>query len=154
MNDPGLLMHRRDLLTGLAVLVFIPLSGCTLLRNEDDLESLFTELNSLIALLPTEERREAQSVTTSMEDTARQLLALHRDFLESFNSSSADRAVATDNLRQMTVAYSEQRVALRNKLLYLQDDLHRALPESTWAEASRILNKTGQAVAPPTSRAS
>ena len=146
-------MNRRELLAGLAALALIPLSGCALLPSEDELDTLIRELESLIAILPAEDRREAQAVASNIEETAEQLLRLHRDFLGRFNDSAADRSVAADILRQMTVTYSEERIALRNRLLYLQDDLHRALPETMWAEASRILNEKSPALTPQTGRA-
>ena len=147
-------MNRRDLLTGLAALALVPLSGCALLRSEGELDTLIRELESLIAILPAADRRDAQAIAEDIEETAAQLLRLHREFLATFNDSAADRSIAADALRQITVAYSEERVALRNRLLYLQDDLHRALPETTWAEASRILNDNSPALAPRTGRGS
>ena len=134
-------MFRRDFLFGLAALSLIPASGCALLQRESELDAQFNELDSLFNEIPNPQRSTVQAIAADLRTKSSQLMNVHREFLVKFNTQSVDRRVKPDALRKTTVLYNEQRIAVRNQLLYLQDDLYRALPESTRASASDILNQ-------------
>lgn len=135
-------MYRRNFLLGLAALSLIPTSGCALLQRESELEALFNELESLLEELPAPDRSAAQAIAADLKKKSSQLVEVHRDFLVGFNNQSVDRLATPDSLRKTCASYNEQRISLRNQMLFLQDDLYRALPEPVWIDVRDTLNRT------------
>ena len=135
-------MFRRNFLLGLAALSLTPASGCALLQRESEVDALFNELALLLGDMPDPDRSAAQAIAAKLQEKTSQLVEVHRDFLVRFNNHSVDRQATPDSLMKISASYNEQRISLRNQMLFLQDDLYRALPEPTWTEVRDTLNRT------------
>ena len=139
------IMNRRDFLV--CIVSVAALSGCGLLPSRaSEIDRLFDELDALVANLPVQQRENLESLADSLHKKSSQLLADHQDFLENFNDSASDRTVSGEELEDLYEAYESQRVAQRNDILRLQDDLHAAVPAEAWTDIRDVLNRKGALV--------
>lgn len=87
------------------------------------------------------------SIARRIKIRAQDLVAEHREFVDSFDRLLREYSVTEVQLNQFIKAYARRRKWLRNDLLRLQDELHASLTPDEWAEVVQVLNRTGKAVA-------
>ncbi len=101
---------------------------------------------SLDALEPGAKRARIAAIAGRIEKQARELVTEPRDFVERFDQLLRERDMPEAQLAETIDAHSDRRIALRDDLLLLQQELHDALSPGEWNEVVEILNRTDGAV--------
>lgn len=139
-------ISRRQALK-LAVAALLLVAGCATFRRESGFDAALRDLNdALDEIGPEEKRARVASIARHIETQARELVAEHRDFIDRFDQLLRERVVPEAQLEEAVDAHSDRRIALRNDLLQLQQELRDALSPEEWDQVVEILNRTGQAV--------
>ena len=145
--DCAMLLSRRRVLRLAAASVLL-VAGCATFRQGSDLDAAMSDLDGLVdEIAGNGEQVWLASIVRRIEIRARDLVAEHREFVDSFDHLLREHAVGEAQLNQLIKAYARRREWLRNDLLRLQDELHASMTPDDWAEVVQVLNRTGKAVA-------
>ena len=148
---PEPVVSRRDALrVSLASAALLVVAGCQAGGSSTaQLESAVKELRKTIEGMSENdvERVRLASITRRLEARSRELLVDYREFQADFDTLSINRDVSSSELSRMTDEYQARRIAGRNDLLRLQDDLRAELTADEWDEVVDILNRKAQSIA-------
>ena len=145
--DCTMLLSRRQAFKLAAASVLL-VAGCATFRQGFDLDAAMSDLEGLVGeIAGNGEQVWLASIVRRIEIRARDLVAEHREFVDSFDLLLREHSVTEMQLNQMIEAYARRREWLRNDLLRLQDELHVSITPDDWAEVVQVLNRTGKAVA-------
>jgi hypothetical protein len=139
-------LSRRQLLK-LAAASLLVITGCTNVRQESYLDEALNELNKLLDGMDDNEQQRVTCIVQRIRARARELADEHRIFTESFDSLLVTYDTTEAQLQQLVGDYNRRRMAKRNDLLQLQDELHAAMTPGDWAEVARVLNRAGKSLA-------
>ena len=144
-------VSRRDALrVSLASAALLVVAGCQAGgRSIAQLESASKELRKTIEGMSENdvERVRLASIARRLEARSRELLVDYREFQDDFDTLSINRDVSSSELSRMTDEYQARRIAGRNDLLRLQDDLRAELTADEWDEVVDVLNRKAQSIA-------
>ena len=147
MHKHSTLLSRRQALK-LAVASVLLVSGCSTMTSSSDLDAAMSDLDvALNQIGGNGEQEKLASIARRIEARAQDLAAKHRVFSDDFDRLLSEYDATEAQLEQLIETYATRRVALRNDLLQLQDELHAALTPDQWAEVVEVLNNTGNAIA-------
>jgi hypothetical protein len=145
--DFATLLSRRQALK-LATASVLLVTGCATFRQGSDLDAAMSDLDGLLdQMAGNGEQVWLASIARRIKIRAQDLVAEHREFVDSFDRLLREYSVTEVQLNQFIKAYARRRKWLRNDLLRLQDELHASLTPDEWAEVVQVLNRTGKAVA-------
>jgi hypothetical protein len=145
--DLATLLSRRQALK-LATASVLLVTGCATFRQGSDLDAAMSDLDGLLdETAGNGEQVWLASIARRIKIRAQDLVAEHREFVDSFDRLLREYSVTEVQLNQLIKAYARRRKWLRNDLLRLQDELHASLTPDEWAEVVQVLNRTGKAVA-------
>ena len=144
--DCKMLLSRRRVLKLAAASVLL-VAGCATFRQGSDLDAAMSDLEGLVGeIAGNGEQVWLTSIVRRIEIRARDLVAEHREFVDSFDLLLREHAVTEMQLNQLIEAYARRREWLRNDLLRLQDELHASMTPGDWADVVQVLNRTGKKV--------
>ena len=133
---------RRRVLR-LAVAVALLASGCSSFRRTSDLDLALAELKQAsTGTVAGADSIRLDSVIQRIKIRARELVAEHHEFADSFDQLLTERDVGKDELVRIVNSHAERREWLRNDLLKLQEELFAALPAEERDEVKAILNRS------------
>ncbi len=147
---PEPVVSRRDALrVSLASAALLVVAGCQAGGRSKQLESASEELRRTIKGMSENdvERVRLASIARRLEARSRELLVDYREFQADFDTLSINRDVSSSELSRMTDEYQARRIAGRNDLLRLQDDLRAELTADEWDEVVDVLNRKAQSIA-------
>lgn len=139
---------RRELLIGAAATACLVASGCATFRRGSDLDVALADLDSLLSQIDGEDDRTLVAIAEKISAESHALLETHREFAADFNRKAADRTVPDASLVKMVNDYEADRLAGRDTLLQIQDELHAAVPADAWPDVLEVLNRKSAALAP------
>lgn len=139
-------MSRRQVLR-LAISSVLLVTGCTTMRKSSDLDTAVNDLNGLLSETAAENKHTLlSSIARKIESRARELVAEHKNFTESFDQMLSTYETSDAQLSQVVQTYSTRRKQLRDDLLHLQDELHFAMTPDEWDKVVQVLNQAGDAI--------
>lgn len=146
-NDYTTLLSRRQALKLAAASVLL-ISGCATFRQGSDLDAAMSDLDGTLDEITGNGKQVwLASIARRIGIRARDLVAEHQEFVDSFDRLLSERDVTEAQLKQIIEAHVKHREWLRNDLLRLQDELHASMTPDDWAEVVQVLNRAGKAVA-------
>ncbi len=141
------MFNRREFLIRLSAVSLLIASGCATFRRRSELEEAFAELETLLNQASDAYADQLASIVKHIQTRSQTLVKNHQTFVEDFNRMASKRSVTAEELQKMVDNYDHTRKKLRNDLLYLQDELHAALPPRIWPEVVEVLNCKSQTIA-------
>lgn len=145
-NDYTTLLSRRQALKLAAASVLL-VAGCATFRQGSDLDAAMSDLDGILNDIARNGKQVwLASIARRIGIRARDLVAEHQEFVDSFDRLLSERDVTEAQLKQMIEAHVKRRERLRNDLLRLQDELHASMTPDDWAKVVQVLNRTGKAV--------
>ena len=149
VDRPDAPVSRRDALRLTLAASLVVITGCqTTGRSSSELDSANEHLRRTLDGIAVTEEQQARlaSVARHIERKARELLNEHREFLAAFDTMLIDPDVTPAELRREGLEFQTRRVALRNDLLHLQDELRVELTAAEWDGVVEALNRKAQSV--------
>ena len=145
-NDYTTLLSRRQALKLAAASVLL-VAGCATFRQGSDLDAAMSDLDGILNDIARNGKQVwLASIARRIGIRARDLVAEHQEFVDSFDRLLSERDVTEAQLKQMIEAHVKRRERLRNDLLRLQDELHASMTPDDWAKVVQVLNRTGKVV--------
>ena len=148
MKTTAIGVTRRELVAGVAAAACFVASGCATFRLGSDLDVALADLDMLLKQMDRDDERKLADIFEKISMESRALLKTHREFGEVFNNKAADRTVSDASLVRLVNGYEADRIARRNTLLQIQDDLHAAVPGDAWPDVLEVLNRKSAALGP------
>ena len=151
MTDTELLrteLSRRAVLrVGVAAASLSLLSGCQVFGAPSELEAARSELVQALEALDRNDAQEVRLMTIARQisSNARVLVDEHDAFLADFDRLTRNRDVSEPDLQRFAELFSARRLAMRDGLLLLQDELRAELTDEEWTRVVAALNKKANA---------
>lgn len=139
-------LNRREFLIGLGAAALMIAWGCATFRRGSELDAAFADLDALLNRASGADADQLASVAKRIRADSRRLVDAHETFLKTFNDKASTRSVTEEDLQELVADYAVHRQSLRNDLLYLQDELHAALPPDAWPDVLEVLNRKAQTI--------
>ena len=148
-------VSRRDALRmSLATASLLVVAGCQSSRSSADFDAASKDLRGMLDGMATGELDEARlaSISRRLEVKARELIDDYQEFKSNLDTLTVNRDVSSDGLGEMASRYQARRIALRNDLYRLQDELRGELSAAEWEEVATALNRKAESIARQKSR--
>jgi hypothetical protein len=148
----GRISRREALRIGLATASLLVVSAChsfvPFSGRRSDFDSASADLREKLDEVATNdvERARLASIARRLEAKARELITDHQEFQTNFDTLSIEREVSSTDLQRLGQEFQSRRIALRNDLLRLQDQLRGELTEEEWDQVVTALNRKAQDV--------
>jgi hypothetical protein len=148
----GRISRREALRIGLATASLLFVSACQSFtafpRRRSDFDSASADLNEKLDEVATDEVERARlaSIARRLEAKARELITDYEEFQANLDALSIERQISSADLRRLGQEFEVRRIALRNDLLWLQDELRAELTEAEWDRVVTALNRKAEDV--------
>ena len=149
-GTPAALVGRRDAIRiTLATAASWVVAGCQSSGSRSDFDAASKDLRKTLDGVATsdQERARLASIARSLESTARELLDDYAKFQTDFDALAVDRDTPTADLDSMSRQFQARRIAQRDDLLRLQDELRGELTAEEWDAVVETLNRKALSVA-------
>jgi len=144
IDHAGPAVSRRDALRiTLAAAAMMVVAGCQTSPGSSELEAANKALRNTLEGMPASKERRARLVAIArrIETQSEAMLDDFRAFYDEFDKASIDRTVSGAELERMGREFQTRRVAQRNEMLELQDELRAELTDEEWQEVVETLNR-------------
>ena len=112
-----------------------------------DFETAVNQLYGLLSDSDVPENRERLvSIASRIEIKARELIAEHSAFTDSFEKLLLDFNTSVLRLNDLVETHQDRRRVLRDELLHLQDELRLAMSPEEWLTVLDALNEASEAI--------
>ena len=139
-------LNRREFLLGLGAAALVIAWGCATFRRGSELDAAFADLNALLNQASGADTGQLASIAKRIRAESLKMVDAHETFVKTFNDKASSRLVTGKDLQEQVDDYALHRQSLLNDLLYLQDELHAALPPDAWPDVLEVLNRKSQAI--------
>ena len=148
MSDWSTVTRRDALRISLAAASLLVIGGCRSTGSTKQLDKANKDLGKALDQVADNDvqQKELASIARRIHVKVREMIEDHREFRTDFDTLSAKRGVKSEELLRIGREFQKRRVAWRDAVLRLQDELRAAVTAEEWNEVVAVLNRKAEAV--------